>query len=59
MKLYALVREEMGECNVVLAIFDEKNCISKEDLDRLNASRDYSYGLDKYEINEFDIEDEL
>ena len=59
MHVYALVRSEMGEGDVVLAIFDEENCISDTDIERLNKSDDYSYSLEDYELNEFDIDDEL
>ena len=59
MYVYALVRSEMGEGDVVLAIFDEENCISDDDIERLNKSDDYSYSLENYELNEFDIDDEI
>lgn len=60
MKVNVLFRSEMGEGNAVIAIFDDKNCISRADMDRLNeSSDDYTYYLAECELNEFDIEDEI
>lgn len=59
MQVYALIRQEMGESDVLIAIFDENGCISDSDLNRLNQSKDYSYILEEITVNEFDIDDEL